>query len=82
MASYRQRRYNTQKSPIQRFLFVLGALSFIIYIAMGYLLIFTDRMSMWLTYNGRLGLGIIVVIYGILRLVRAIQKYKEDYSDI
>jgi hypothetical protein len=76
MASYRQ-RYNRQKSPHKRFLFVLGIIFSLSYMVLGSLLIFNNRLPLPINRNGRLAMGGILIVYGIIRGVRVIQQGKD-----
>ncbi|TRW22077.1 hypothetical protein FMM05_19200 [Flavobacterium zepuense] len=76
MVTGRKSRYETQKSPIQRFLFVLGIVFFLLYLVLGFMLIFTNRIPLNITYNGKLILGILLIVYGSFRFIRAWQNYK------
>jgi uncharacterized membrane protein (DUF485 family) len=70
MASYRRQRYNSQKSLNGRFLFVLGIAFFLIYVSLGYILIFTDYFPLNISANGRLMFGILLMVYGVFRFIR------------
>ena len=77
MVTGRKSRYETQKSPIQRFLFVLGIVFFLLYFVLGFMLIFTDRIPLNITANGRIILGVLVIVYGAFRFVRLLQNNKQ-----
>lgn len=78
MGSYKPRRYNTQKSPLKRFLLVLGVAFFLGYLVLGYMLIFTNRIPLPITKNGKLILGILVIVYGLFRCIRVIQQARQN----
>jgi len=73
MVTGRKSRYETQKSPIQRFLFVLGIVFFLLYFALGFMLIFTTKIPLGITYQGRLILGVLLIVYGAFRAIRVWQ---------
>ena len=77
MISHKKPRYETQKSPIQRFLFVLGVVFFLLYLVLGGMLIFSNSLPLPITYNGRLMLGILLIVYAFFRFIRLIQKNRE-----
>ena len=77
MIDRRKSRYETQKSPLQRFLFVLGIVFFMLYFAFGFMLIFTNKVPINITYNGRVTLGILVIIYGAFRAIRLLQSSRQ-----
>ncbi|KGO85195.1 hypothetical protein Q765_17690 [Flavobacterium rivuli WB 3.3-2 = DSM 21788] len=77
MVTGRRSRYETQKSPLQRFLFVLGIVFFMLYFAFGFMLIFTNKVPINITYNGRVTLGILVIIYGAFRAIRLLQSSRQ-----
>lgn len=69
MLSKRQSQ-ETQKSPLKRFLFVLGMVFFLLYFALGLTLIFWKEIPLSITYNGRLAFGILLIAYAFFRFVR------------
>jgi len=77
MINKRKSRFETQKSPLQRFLFVLGIVFFLLYLALGCMIIFSDRIPLNMTYNGRLMLGILLIVYAFFRFIRLLQKNRE-----
>jgi len=77
MVTGRRSRYETQKSPLQRFLFVLGIVFFMLYFAFGFMLIFTNKVPLNITNNGRVILGILVIIYGAFRAIRLLQSSRQ-----
>lgn len=70
MLSKRESHENTQKSLLQRFLFVLGMLFFLVYLAFGLILIFWKEIPLSITYNGRLAMGILLIVYAFFRFIR------------
>lgn len=73
MVTGRKSRYETQKSPIQRFLFVLGIVFFLLYVILGFMLIFTNKVPLNITHQGRIILGVLVIVYGAFRFIRLLQ---------
>ncbi|PZR16234.1 MAG: hypothetical protein DI539_17805 [Flavobacterium psychrophilum] len=70
MLSRRQSQEDTQKSPLKRFLFVLGMLFFLLYLALGLTLIFWKTIPLNITYNGRLAFGLLLIVYAFFRFIR------------
>jgi uncharacterized membrane protein (DUF485 family) len=77
MVTGRRSRYETQKSPLQRFLFVLGIVFFMLYFAFGIMLIFTNKVPLNISENGRVTLGILVIVYGTFRAIRLFQNSRQ-----
>ena len=73
MFSQRKSRYQTQKSPVQRFLFVLGMVFFLMYLVLGLMIIFWKELPLSLSYNGRLALGGLLIVYSFVRFIRLLQ---------
>lgn len=78
MAQRNSYRNNTQKSPIQRFLSVLGMVFFLLYLALGIMIIFWDKLPLNISRNGRIAFGILLIAYSFFRFVRLIQKSREE----
>ena len=76
MLSKRKSRFNEQKSPAQRFLFVFGIVFFLMYLVLGGMLIFWKSIPVPLSYNRRLALGIVLMVYAFFRFIRLVQNYK------
>ncbi|MHA3788255.1 hypothetical protein ACX0HA_08615 [Flavobacterium hauense] len=70
MLSKQESQEQTQKSLLQRFLFVLGMVFFLLYFALGLTLIFWKDMPIMLTYKGRIAFGILLIAYAFFRFVR------------
>jgi uncharacterized membrane protein (DUF485 family) len=66
-----------QKSPQQRFLFILGLVMLMLYLALGILLIFWKDIPFDITTTYRILFGVLLIAYAILRFYRLINK-KED----
>lgn len=66
---------NTQKSLMQRFLFIMGILFLVVYIILGLIfIIWKDMPYFTLPYTNRLAFGIVLIIYSIIRFFRIIKK--------
>jgi uncharacterized membrane protein (DUF485 family) len=68
-----------QKSPQQRFLFILGLVMFFFYIVLGGMLIFGNQILNQIETKYRIMLGCLLIVYALIRFVRLInQKPEED----
>lgn len=65
--------YQTQKSPQQRFLFVLGLIFFLLYLVLGFIIIFWKELPLNISYYGRLAFGSLLIIYAFIRFVRLLK---------
>ncbi|MCO6147053.1 hypothetical protein [Flavobacterium sp. NRK1] len=81
MLSKRKSHQQTQKSPIQRFLFVLGIVFFLMYFALGLMIIFWEKIPLSLTRNGRLAMGILLIAYSFFRFIRLWQSTKGNNNE-
>lgn len=71
-----------QKSPLQRFLFVLNLLFLAMYLIMAITLFIWKNMPVEIPYFNRVILGVILVIYAIIRFYRLSAKFKEiEHND-
>ncbi|ALM49731.1 hypothetical protein AMR72_12940 [Flavobacterium psychrophilum] len=77
MLSKRKSQEQTQKSPLQRFLFVLGIVFFLMYFVLGMMIIFWKEIPLTLTYNGRLAMGILLIVYSFYRFIRLLQNNRQ-----
>ncbi|MGQ2982259.1 hypothetical protein [Flavobacterium sp.] len=77
MLSRKKSRYQTQKSPQQRFLLVFGMIFFLLYFILGIIVIFWKEIPIQLSSNGRLAFGLLLIGYSFLRFIRLIQKNNE-----
>jgi uncharacterized membrane protein (DUF485 family) len=59
-----------KKSPQERFLLVIGLLFFVMYVILGFIIIFWDRFPIHLQSHWRITLGIVMIVYGFTRLIR------------
>ncbi|MDR6785819.1 cytochrome c biogenesis protein CcdA [Pedobacter africanus] len=67
-----------QKSPQQRFLFILGLVMFLFYMVLGSLLIFGTRLLSEFQPKYRIMLGCLLIVYGIIRFVRLMNQKAEE----
>ncbi|MEO4007050.1 MULTISPECIES: hypothetical protein [unclassified Flavobacterium] len=63
-----------QKSPKQRFLFVLGLVFLSLYLFMAATLIIWKSMPVELPYRNRVILAVILIVYAGIRFVRLLQQ--------
>jgi hypothetical protein len=70
MISQRESHKDTQKSPIKRFLFVLGMVFFLLYLALGVMIIFWDNIPLNISHTGRVAFGALLIGYSFFRFVR------------
>lgn len=66
-------KFFEQKSPQQRFLFILGLTMFLLYFFIGVVLIFTDIIPLdedRFPRKYQIGFGIVIVIYSGIRFMR------------
>ena len=66
--------FNTfmQKSPQQRFLFILGLVFFLIYLVLGLYLIFWKDIPFDIKPIYRIAFGVLLIVYSIIRFFRLI----------
>jgi hypothetical protein len=67
-----------QKSPKQRFLFILGLLIFCFYLVLAYLVTFWDNFPLEIAMIRRRIFGGLLVLYASFRFYRLIKKEDED----
>ncbi len=68
-----------QKSPQQRFLFILGLVMFLFYLILGGMLIFGTVILNQIQPMYRIMLGCLLIVYAVIRFMRLInQKPEED----
>ncbi|RZK14860.1 MAG: hypothetical protein EOO43_15775 [Flavobacterium sp.] len=67
-----------QKSPQQRFLFILGLVMFAIYIVLGIVLIAWKDFPIDMERTYRILLGVILIVYAGIRFSRLINQKEED----
>jgi hypothetical protein len=62
-----------QKSPQQRFLFILGLVFFVLYLALGIYLIFWKDIPFDIKPLYRVLFGVLLIVYAIIRFMRLIK---------
>ncbi len=62
-----------KKSPQQRFLFVIGALFFAVYLFLGLVIIFWKDFPLQMETHYRIALGVILVLYAAVRFLRLLK---------
>jgi len=67
-----------QKSPQQRFLFILGAVMFLFYMVLGGLLIFGSQLLNEIQPMYRIMLGCLLIVYALIRFLRLINQKPEE----
>ena len=63
-----------QKSPQQRFLFILGLVMFLFYMVLGLTLIIWKEMPLPLERTYRILLGCLLIVYAAIRFMRVIKR--------
>ncbi len=63
-----------QKSLKGRFLFIIGLLFFGVYLFLGIMVIFWKKFPIDMPQNYRTALGIVLIVYAVLRFARLLQK--------
>ncbi|WP_291275121.1 hypothetical protein [Flavobacterium sp.] len=67
-----------QKSPKQRFLFVLGLVMILAYLIIASIFIFWESMPVTVPYSNRLAFGVLLVVYAIFRFYRFNTTFKDE----
>lgn len=62
-----------QKSPIKRFLFVLGLLMFSLYLILGIAIIFWKDFPIELALGYRIAFGVLLIVYSFFRFIRLLK---------
>lgn len=65
-----------KKSPKERFLLVIGLLFFLVYLFLGLAVIFWQAFPLDMEYKYRIALGVLLVVYAIIRFFRFYQSNK------
>ncbi len=65
---------NKQKSLKRRFLLILGVTAFISFCLLGLMIIFWDNMLPNLSKIQKIGFGIIIIVYALVRFSRLLKK--------
>ncbi len=63
-----------QKSPQQRFLFILGLVMFAFYLVLGVTLIVWKDMPITIERTYRILLGVLLIVYAVIRFTRVINQ--------
>jgi len=63
-----------QKSPQQRFLFILGLVMFAFYLVLGVTLIAWKDMPVTIERTYRILLGVLLIVYAVIRFTRVINQ--------
>nr|WP_163400623.1 hypothetical protein [Flavobacterium fluviatile] len=66
-----------KKSLKQRFLLVLGILFFLIYLVLGLMIMFWDKLSLNMDPVYRYALGVLLIVYSAIRFLRLINSNTE-----
>nr|WP_163395253.1 hypothetical protein [Flavobacterium limi] len=66
-----------KKSLKQRFLLVLGILFFLIYLVLGLIIMFWDKLSLNMDPVYRYAFGILLIVYSAIRFLRLINSNTE-----
>ena len=67
-----------QKSPQQRFLFILGLVMFLFYLILGGMLIFGTQLLNQIEPLYRILLGCLLIVYAVIRFMRLINQKPEE----
>lgn len=59
-----------KKSLKERFLFIMGFVLFLVYLGLGFAVIFIKSLPLNLSYNYRLAFGILLIGYSFTRFLR------------
>jgi hypothetical protein len=71
--SFSETEQNKQKSPVKRFLFILGLGMFSLYFALGVTIIFWKDFPIDLSFEYRLAFAILLIVYSFIRFVRLLR---------
>jgi len=66
-----------KKSLKERFLLVIGILFFLIYLALGLIIIFWKKFPIHMPDNYRIAFGVLLIVYSFLRFLRLFNSNKE-----
>jgi uncharacterized membrane protein (DUF485 family) len=66
-----------EKSPKQRFLLVIGMLFFILYFVLGLFIIFTKDFPFEMSFEYRIGFGVLLIVYSVIRCIRFLNDNKD-----
>ena len=59
-----------KKSPKERFLLVIGLLFFLVYLFLGFAVIFWEELPLAMEFKYRIALGVLLIVYSIIRFQR------------
>jgi hypothetical protein len=71
-------RNTKQKSLNRRFLLILGAAAFVGFLTLGLMVIFWNKFPLDMPRYQRIGFGLVVIIYSVLRFSRLLKKEEQD----
>jgi len=66
-----------QKSPQQRFLFILGLVMFVFYLVLGLIFILWADMPVTIERRYRIMMGCLLIVYAAIRFTRVIKQDNE-----
>jgi len=66
-----------KKSLKERFLLVIGILFFLIYLALGLIVIFWDKFPLKMEFKYRVAFGVLLIVYSFFRFVRFLNANKD-----
>lgn len=69
---------NRQKSLQRRFLLILGVVAFISVCSLGLMIIFWDAMLPTLPRVQKIIIGIVIIIYAVIRFSRILKREKDE----
>ncbi|MBL7886658.1 MAG: hypothetical protein JNJ52_07920 [Flavobacterium sp.] len=67
-----------KKSLKERFLLFIGVLFFLIYLTFGLTIIFWEKLPLRLPFGYRIALGIVMILYAIIRFLRFFGNNNEE----
>ena len=59
-----------KKSLKERFLLFIGILFFLIYLTLGLIIIFWEKLPLRMPFKYRIAFGVILIVYSFLRFIR------------
>jgi hypothetical protein len=69
---------NRQKSLKRRFLLILGVAAFICFCSLGLMIIFWDRMMPAISKTEKIVVGIVIIVYAVIRFSRLLRKDPDE----
>jgi len=66
-----------KKSLKERFLLVIGILFFLVYLALGLIVIFWEKFPIQMKPNMRLAFGLLLIVYAFYRFIRFFNANKD-----